>query len=61
MTAKQQETPMDASKIEALALMELDLEDHRAAVEAAKERIRARQGRPWWDRLLPFTIRIERR
>lgn len=34
--------------------------DWYAAVEAAKERIRAHKGRPWYIRLFPYRIRIER-
>lgn len=51
---------MDTKQIEQEAAAELALEEHRRAVEAAKERIRARRGRPWWKRLVPFTIKIER-
>ena len=51
---------MNLDAIEQEAAAELDAERHREAVNAAKERIRARRGRPWWKRLVPFVIRIER-
>jgi hypothetical protein len=52
---------MDIDGIEREARLELEAESRRAKVEAAKERIRARQGRSWWERLIPFTITIQRR
>lgn len=51
---------MDLKTLEAEAQAELDAEAHRAAVDAAKARIRERDARPLWKRLFPFTIKIER-
>lgn len=51
---------MDPRQIEAEARAELASEDHRAAVDAAKQRIRERDTRPLWQRLFPFRIIIER-
>jgi hypothetical protein len=42
------------------ARAELDAEEYRAAVEAQKERLRARFKAPWWRRLFPWTITIKR-
>jgi hypothetical protein len=44
-----------------LAHAELAEEAHRAAVDAAKTRIRKQMAMPWWQRLIPFTITIQRR
>ena len=52
---------MNVTDIEAQAQHELDVEEKRRRIDAAKERIRATRGRPWWRRLFPFTIKIERR
>lgn len=43
----------DVKAIEKAALLELETELWRAQVDAAKERIRARSGRPWWKTILP--------
>ena len=51
---------MNAAEIEAEARRELDAEARRAAVDAAKARIREHDARPLWKRLFPFTIKIER-
>ncbi len=51
----------DIKDIEREALAELAAEERAARVAAAKERIRARRGRPWWDKLIPFTITITRK
>jgi hypothetical protein len=40
------------------AEQELAEETHKARVAVVKERIRARRARPWWKRVLPFTIQI---
>jgi hypothetical protein len=47
------------NRILQVAKAEVQEERFRAAVEAEKTRLR--QHRPWWERLLPFVIRIERR
>lgn len=46
--------------IEAEARAELEAEARRAAVDAAKQRIREHDARPLWKRLFPFTIKIVR-
>jgi hypothetical protein len=52
----------DQKQIEAAARAELDVEDYRARVDAAKADIRARHAaRRWWHTIIPITIRIERR
>ena len=52
----------DPNKIETQARAELKLEDRRARIDAAKQRLReAKAKRKWWHRLVPFVIRIERR
>lgn len=52
-------TPQD---IEAQAKAELEAEEHRAAVEAAKQHIREkRAAQRWWHALFPYTIEIKRR
>lgn len=43
------------------AQRELDEEARRAAVEARKAYLRVRQNLSWWQRLFPYTVRIERR
>jgi hypothetical protein len=40
---------------------ELAAERHRNRVEAAKANILRQEAMPWWQRLIPFTIKIERR
>jgi len=52
---------MDPNKIHEAALMELHDERRRAAIEKEKERLRARAARPWWVRIFPWRIRIERK
>ncbi|MDR3474515.1 MAG: hypothetical protein P4M09_22930 [Devosia sp.] len=43
-------------------MAELLDEQHREAVEAAKNAIRAREAAArWWHSLFPFKVRIERR
>jgi hypothetical protein len=51
---------MDATKIEAQARAELDAENFREAVDAAKQRLRERDTRPWWKRLFPYRITVTR-
>jgi len=51
---------IDAKMIEKEALAEIAKEDRRAAVELAKGKIRQQRNRPWWKRLLPFSIEIHR-
>lgn len=43
------------------ARKELLREGWNQAVDDAKKRIKARQGRPWWVRLFPWSITITRR
>lgn len=46
--------------IRAQAVMELEGEAFREAVEREKERLVRRRDRPWWRYLFPFRITIER-
>jgi hypothetical protein len=46
------------SFIEQEAIRELAEEDHRAAVAAAKQRVKEWRARPWWKRWLPFYVEI---
>ena len=48
---------MNKTPIE-LAMAEIEKERFRAAVEAEKARLRA--ARPWWQKLFPYRIKIER-
>lgn len=50
---------LDPHSIKWTAKQELKEELFRAAVEAEKERLR--NWKPWWQRLLPWTISIKRR
>lgn len=43
------------------AQLEMQRESFQALVELMKGRIRARAQRPWWHKLIPFTIEIRRR
>lgn len=43
------------------AKKELAEERYRAAVKQEKERLRAKAARPWWAKLFPWRITIERR
>ena len=49
-----------AAAAEQAALREIAHEEFRAEVEAQKATIRERRMRPWWKRLLPFRVRIEK-
>jgi hypothetical protein len=40
---------------------ELAADAFREAVQDAKARILLQRAVPWWQRLIPFTIKIERR
>ena len=51
-------TPQD---IFAEAEREIMQERRRAAVNKAKERLIAKAARPWWARIFPWRIKIERR
>lgn len=44
----------------AQARLEHEAEQHRAAVEREKARIRSRAGRSLWQRLFPFKVTITR-
>lgn len=46
--------------IEEEAGTELANEPRRAAIDAAKVRIRERRNRPWWRELFPYRVHIER-
>ncbi len=46
--------------IEAQAHAELEAEALRTAVDQAKDRMRHWDARPWWKRLFPYSIKIER-
>ena len=50
---------MDISQIKKTAQQELREEEFRRRVEAEKQKLRVK--RPFWERILPFKIRIERR
>lgn len=43
------------------AQLEVWQERFRARVDVEKAIIRARANRPWWHKLIPFTIEIRRR
>lgn len=47
---------MNINDIEEQAKAEIETEDHRAQVEAAKARIRERRARSIWKKLFPFKI-----
>lgn len=49
-----------SSDIENAARKEFDQDNFRAAVEAEKQRLRANAARPWWAKLFPWRIKIER-
>lgn len=51
---------MNIKDLEAEARAELDAEAHRSAVDHMKVRLRERDARPWWQRLFPYQIKIER-
>lgn len=51
---------MIESNIERAARDELATEEFRERVEARKEILRAARGRPWWKRLFPYRIKLER-
>lgn len=50
---------MNPDEILAEAQRELEREDHRKKVDAAKAKLRSK--RPLWERLFPFVITITRR
>lgn len=50
----------DPKLIRAQAQAALDEELRIEAVEEEKERLRRRLERPWWTRIFPFRIRVER-
>ena len=43
------------------AKREIGEEDRRARIEECKRRLRAKAARPWWAKLFPWRITIERR
>lgn len=42
------------------AIEEITQEDFKKNVELEKTRIRRRRAMPWWCRIIPFRVRIER-
>lgn len=48
------------SDIELVAKRELDEETFREAVNKRKEELRARKNLPWYKKLFPFKVTIER-
>lgn len=52
---------MDIKEIEAEAQAELDKDLRRKAIDEAKARLRAKASRPWWAKLFPWRITIERK
>lgn len=50
----------DLWSVEAVACRELEEETFRERVEERKAYLRERRMRPWWVRLFPFRIRLER-
>jgi hypothetical protein len=46
--------------IEFIAKRELEDEEFREAVNKRKEELRARKNLPWYKKLFPFKIKIER-
>ena len=51
---------LDMKDIEKQAREEIAHEDHQQAVAAAKLRIREEMGRPWWRKLFPYRIKLEK-
>lgn len=51
---------LNISEIEAQARKELDDADFRFKVEARKVALREARNRPWWKRLFPYRIKLER-
>lgn len=53
---------LKAEVVEKQALAEIAVEDHAAAVAAAKTRILSRRAAArWWHKFVPFTVKITRR
>ncbi len=50
---------MDKSDIISQAKWEVEFEEFEALVEAEKKKLR--EHKPWWHRVIPFTITITRR
>lgn len=51
---------MNVSEIVRQATSELEQEAFRTAVEVEKTRLRELRSRPWWQRLFPFKLKLER-
>lgn len=51
---------MHIKDIELAAKRELEDEEYREAVNKRKEELRARKNLPWYKKLFPFKITIER-
>lgn len=51
---------IDTNAVEIAAKQELRDEDFRRRVDKRKEEIRARRNLPWYKKLFPFKIKIER-
>lgn len=51
----------DSAEVLAQAQREWEEECNRDAVKRAKERLRAKAAHPWWVKLFPWRITIERK
>lgn len=52
---------LNVPAIEREAMAEVEADERREAIKAAKERIIARKMRPLWHKVFPFSITITRR
>ena len=50
---------IDISEVQKAAQAEIEQEEFRRRVDEMKQKLREK--RPFWERILPFKIRIERR
>jgi hypothetical protein len=55
-----QDSPIEANLIEMAAKQELHAEEFRRRVEERKEQLRKRKALPWYKKLFPFKVTIER-
>lgn len=55
-----QKPMLNTQDIENMARRELEDEEFREAVDKRKEEIRSRRNLPWYNKLFPYKIRIER-
>lgn len=51
---------MNAQEIAAEAKREIEVEELRAAIDREKVKLRARRNRPWWVRVFPWRIKLEK-